>query len=205
MMPSGTTVNANTIDETTLLQLLRWSGIDEPDADSLVDALLDWRDNDDEARPYGAEQEWYVAKRRVPPRNASFQTDEEIALVRGWSIDARPPVPLGTDSTPIVVDRASPVVLSTLPGLSSEAIRWIDEHRESLRGRDVSAAIDGLQQADRSLLLRHYAELRQRTRVSPSFWQIEIASANAAHFRLRLKLSRDGTHLRVEERREYTP
>lgn len=51
--------------------------------DSLVDAILDWRDPDDEPRQDGAERQWYVAHKATPPRNASFGSMRELLLVRG--------------------------------------------------------------------------------------------------------------------------
>src|SRR6185503_16833506 len=54
----------------------------------LADALLDWSDADDVARPHGAEHRWYESQR--PPRepaNRPLATVGELLLVRG--IDAR--------------------------------------------------------------------------------------------------------------------
>jgi len=66
-----------------LPRLLRLLDLDP----TLAEALADWTDADDEARPHGAEREWYRA--RTPPyvpRNGPFATPAELALVRG--IDA---------------------------------------------------------------------------------------------------------------------
>src|SRR5262249_18280528 len=54
---------------------------------ALADTSAEWTDADDEARPHGAERDWYRA--RTPPyvpRNGPFATPAELALVRG--IDA---------------------------------------------------------------------------------------------------------------------
>jgi general secretion pathway protein K len=70
-------LNLNTVDEATLGRLL-------PSEPQIVDAVLDWRDADDEPRAEGAEADWYLTLK--PPykaRNAAFQTVEELLLVRG--------------------------------------------------------------------------------------------------------------------------
>jgi type II secretory pathway component PulK/phosphotransferase system HPr-like phosphotransfer protein len=54
--------------------------------EELVDAIIDWRDEDDEPRPMGAEEEYYQAL--APPyhcANQPFQTVEELLLVKGMT------------------------------------------------------------------------------------------------------------------------
>lgn len=56
------------------------------DPESLVDALFDWRDSDDEPRPGGAETEIYA--QREPPiraKNADLDTVEELLLIEGFT------------------------------------------------------------------------------------------------------------------------
>jgi general secretion pathway protein K len=65
-------------------RLLGQTGLDP----ALADAVFDWIDVDDVARPRGAEREWYA--RQTPPRaaaNRPLRTVGELLLVRG--IDAR--------------------------------------------------------------------------------------------------------------------
>jgi general secretion pathway protein K len=55
----------------------------------LADAVLDWTDADDDARPHGAERRWYAA--RTPPRtpaNRPLGTVGELLLVRGFDAAA---------------------------------------------------------------------------------------------------------------------
>lgn len=49
--------------------------------DAQTDAFLDWRDEDDDVRPGGAEVGWYAA-RRINPRNGSLRSVEEMRLIR---------------------------------------------------------------------------------------------------------------------------
>ncbi len=72
-------LNLNTVSEASLLAL--------PDmTPELVDALLDYRDADDEPRPQGAEQEYYrELERPYWIKNGPFTTVEELLLVRGFT------------------------------------------------------------------------------------------------------------------------
>ncbi|MBN2232430.1 MAG: general secretion pathway protein GspK [Deltaproteobacteria bacterium] len=72
------------------------------EADRLTDALLDWRDADDEVRTDGAEAGYYVdAKLPWVPADGPFKTITEALLVRGvtrelfWGVD--PPGYYGGD------------------------------------------------------------------------------------------------------------
>lgn len=70
-------LNLNTVDEETLRRL---PGVPP----EIVDALLDWRDTDDDTRAEGAEQDYYDSL--VWPyaiRNGPLETLEEVLLVRG--------------------------------------------------------------------------------------------------------------------------
>jgi type II secretory pathway component PulK len=52
--------------------------------EDVADAILDWLDEDDEQREYGAESSYYAGlEPAYAPRNAPFQTVEELLLVRG--------------------------------------------------------------------------------------------------------------------------
>jgi general secretion pathway protein K len=54
-------------------------------SDSLADALLDWRDADQEPRRDGAEAPYYVAQRLPVPRNAAVADIEELRSIRGFA------------------------------------------------------------------------------------------------------------------------
>lgn len=60
----------------------------EIDAGELVDALLDWRDADEAARPKGAENDYY--RMQDPPtrcKNGPLESVEELLLIRGYTAD----------------------------------------------------------------------------------------------------------------------
>ena len=50
--------------------------------DVLTDSFLDWRDQDDESRPEGAEASYYDA-RGLYPRNGPLRSIDELILIRG--------------------------------------------------------------------------------------------------------------------------
>lgn len=74
---SGDEVASSNIAVTLLLAL---PGMTE----DIADAILDWLDEDEEARPYGAEAEYYNAlPTSYSPANGPLQSVEELLLVRG--------------------------------------------------------------------------------------------------------------------------
>ncbi len=79
-------LNINVATEAQLLKLITPLVPDEQNPLELVHALLDWRDEDDEAREFGAESEYYQSL-KVPHRvkNAPFDTVEELLMVKGFN------------------------------------------------------------------------------------------------------------------------
>ena len=64
--------------------LLNVGGLDGEAAQGVVDAILDWRDEDDLRRPHGAEAPDYVAAgRKYRPSNGPFESVGELRLVLG--------------------------------------------------------------------------------------------------------------------------
>lgn len=69
-------INLNTVTEEILLNLFQ--------AQELVDAILDWRDEDDLPRMYGAESDYYqMLERPYKAKNGLFDTTQELLLVAG--------------------------------------------------------------------------------------------------------------------------
>lgn len=74
-------------------RLLEASGVDIDTRPELINAVLDWRDdNDDISEPGGAETDWYLenyAEQGFPAsyaaRNDEFKSVEELLMVRGFS------------------------------------------------------------------------------------------------------------------------
>ncbi len=77
-------VDINTIPELILRNLFANLGLSMEDVDTIVDSIADWRDADDLVRLHGAESDYYASlPTPYKPRNADFQTLEELLLVKG--------------------------------------------------------------------------------------------------------------------------
>ncbi|MEN8260488.1 MAG: hypothetical protein ABFS02_07865 [Pseudomonadota bacterium] len=77
-------IDLNVANQDLLLGALVNSGLTEAEAAQLIDAILDWRDEDNLVRPNGAEEEQYKdSGYAYGPRNKPFQTLEELLLVKG--------------------------------------------------------------------------------------------------------------------------
>lgn len=79
-------IDLNNAQAPLLVGLFRSAGVEEGDAIALVDAIQDWRDNDDLARPSGAERDDYrAAGLKHVPANANFRTIDELKSVLGMT------------------------------------------------------------------------------------------------------------------------
>jgi len=119
LRPTGTTLDVNIADSTRIRAVLVASGQSESVADSLLDALLDWRDDDQIARPKGAEAAWYVAERRPTPRDGPFESPDELRLVRGFDRIARLDTLFGVENERIDLGAAALPVVASLPGIDA--------------------------------------------------------------------------------------
>jgi len=77
-------VDLNASDLNMLTHVFVAQGLDLTEAQTLADRVSDWRDNDNDRRPNGAEVDDYrAAGRKFLPRNAPFQRVDELRLVMG--------------------------------------------------------------------------------------------------------------------------
>jgi general secretion pathway protein K len=150
-------ISVNNAPDEQLRSLMAVIGIEKPDADVIVDSILDWRDADNLNRMSGAEDDYYQSLR--PPyraKNNAMDTIEELLLVRGVTPDyfyGRQE--LGPDGAPayrfglsrcltafsstirINVNYAPLQVLLSIPGLPPEAAQMIYERRLARPFKDV--------------------------------------------------------------------
>ena len=81
-------INVNLANKEQLQQLFDSLAVEETLADSLSDAILDWRDKNDLIRLNGAEQDQYAeADLKYSPRNDQFKSVEEVQMVMGMTAD----------------------------------------------------------------------------------------------------------------------
>src|SRR5512133_1270225 len=122
-------------------------GIEFNAAHSLVAAIEDWRDADDETRPAGAESLYYRSLTQpYLPGNHDFQTVDELLLVRGVTptllyggYRMRPDgnverqlgladcLTVNTHSSQVNINYAPLPVLLSVPGMTPEVARFIVE------------------------------------------------------------------------------
>lgn len=91
-------LNINTSSRDTLAALLKKTGVSGSEVDAIADAMLDWRDADNDYRLNGAESDYY---RSLPSpyaaRNGPFESVEDLLLVKGMT----PAVFYGSGNVPM--------------------------------------------------------------------------------------------------------
>jgi general secretion pathway protein K len=136
-------IDLNAASDALLKGLLLSAGLDEEQANQLLDAILDWRDADDLTRPQGAERDRYEAL-GLPyiPTNAPFQTVDELQRVIGVTPDLYRRVAgaltvfsklPGINST-----LASRQVLLALPNVTEEDVDAYLAQREEMLDADLA-------------------------------------------------------------------
>lgn len=120
-------IDINTANNELLKGLFRFAGMTEEEAAGLLDAILDWRDQDSLKRPYGAEEPDYAqAGLKVRPSNHPFQSTEELQLVLGMRPEAyqriAPMITVFSRQSGVNVHLASRPVLLAIPNVTAEQV-----------------------------------------------------------------------------------
>jgi len=146
-------LNLNLSDRAALVTVLRSVVHPSTRVDSLVDALLDWRDPDAIPRLFGDESSG--------SRNGALADVWELHYVRGFTDSlvgslARFLTTRGTGA--INLNAAPPKILATLPGTTEETVRMLIMHRREtpIPNADVLAGL--LSPSARRALLASYPE-----------------------------------------------
>jgi general secretion pathway protein K len=207
LRPSGTTIDVNALDSTRIRAVLLASGQTPDVADSLVDALLDWRDADQTARVRGAEEAWYAAEHRPGPRDGPFESPDELALVRGFDRMAGLDTLFGVENERIYVEAASLPVLASLPGMDGEALALVAESRMEGRPiRDLASLAGALPPSSRENLIAHNPELLRLTTPIPDAW-IVMSQASVGtpplEARIELRLVKVGSRAAIVRQRTW--
>ncbi len=81
-------IDINSVTNTLLHQVMTRAPIATQDQLKLENAILDWRDEDEATRPFGAEKtEYHAAKLHHAPRNKPFRSLEELQMLHGMTVD----------------------------------------------------------------------------------------------------------------------
>lgn len=120
-------IDINAAPDALLRGLFVTAGLNDDEANALLDSVLDWRDSDSLKRLHGAEAEDYKAA-GLPygPANAPFQAIEELQLVLGMRPEIyrriAPSITVYSRQPGVNPQLASRDVLLSIPGLTSDIV-----------------------------------------------------------------------------------
>lgn len=127
-------INLNLADDKLLLGALLAAGLEEKQAESIRDAILDWRDKDSDHRLAGAEDDAYEAEGRpIGARDDVFQSVEELQQVLGVTpalykqLASR--LTVHSKQRTVNPTFAYSDVLSSIPGITPEEVAAYQEAR----------------------------------------------------------------------------
>ena len=205
--PAGSAVNLAEADDELLRGVLVAARLPHRQVDSLVDALLDWRDADDVPRPHGAERAWYDEQGLHPPRNGPLADIRELSRVRGFGAVPGLDTLFSTERGRIALDHAPLVVLAALPGFTEETVQRVAERR--LRGVPVGDLLSlgqELSPAARTALSARYVDLVRLTTAEPDAWILTSTAASGARgvtVTVEVRLARSGARAAIVRRRSW--
>lgn len=177
----GSRIDVNHADAEMLGALLSRLGIPAPRRDSMVDALLDWRDADDVARPLGAERGWYVPRGRFVPRNGPFGSVREIVRVRGFETVSGLDSVLDVEPGRVSLSHAPAAVIGSLPGFGDEAVARITERRaRGLPLGELSELAGQLSPEGSRRMLARYSDLAHFATTEPDAWILVARATRGA-------------------------
>ena len=128
-------VDINLVSEEVLLGILKKGGLPDEEAESVRDAILDWKDPDDTPRLRGAEAPEYARLQEpVRPRNGKILSVDELRYVKGVTPEffrgfLSRVITAHGNSPNVHFLRAPGIVLRSLPGVSVEAAERIVARR----------------------------------------------------------------------------
>lgn len=119
-------INLNQADPQLLRQVFLGVGVEEAEAERLALAIADWRDPDDQTGSGGAESAEYHNAGRPGPKNAPFDSVDELQRIPGMAPQvAQRLVELTTTETQMAgidAQLASLAVLRTVTGLDEQTL-----------------------------------------------------------------------------------
>jgi general secretion pathway protein K len=201
---AGARLDVNTASEDRLATF--FSRASPGEVAGAVEAILDWRDIDDDARPQGAESDWYALHRRMQPRNGPFADVRELDEVRGLEVFAGLTQWLGVEAARIPLGSAPLQVLATVPGFTPELLNRIAIERENGSDiLDILALASHVSPATRDSVMAYYPEIARLVTADPDSWIIRAdgrAGSPPMHVVLEAKLVlRENTRAGLVRRR----
>jgi general secretion pathway protein K len=135
-------IDLNTAADPLLRGLLVQAGLNDEEAPKVLDAILDWRDQDSLKRPNGAEEADYAAAGLTyKPANAPFQAIEELQLVLGMRAEVyrrlAPNITVFSRQPGVNPTLASREVLLAIPGVTADIVDAYIARREEARAANL--------------------------------------------------------------------
>jgi general secretion pathway protein K len=150
-------IDINVADEVTLAALFESVGVEQQQADELIDAILDWRDPDDLVRLNGAEDDDYrAADYPYGAKDAPFDTVTEVQQVLGMNyplyLQIEPAITIYTGRARPDPAFAPLEVLRMFDGMNDDLAQQFIEGREQIDELGVPLPVlpDGTQAVARS-------------------------------------------------------
>ncbi|MDF1584264.1 MAG: type II secretion system protein GspK [Methyloprofundus sp.] len=139
-------ININYADKQQLQQLFDFIQVEQAIADSVSDAIIDWRDQDDLMADNGAEKQQYIdAGFKYLPRNDLFNSVEELQMVMGMTPEIyqqlESMISVYTQKAEINPVTASRAVLLMLPDASEASVdEYLQQRAENQRNNQEVTA-----------------------------------------------------------------
>ncbi len=198
---AGTRLDVNAATPEQIERALVAAGIVDRGLE-LRDALLDWLDADDETRPSGAEEVWYLAQHRPLPANGPLSSTRELSRIRGFEAPADAEAfaaVISTDAGRISIPNASAAALSTVPGFTPAVVQRILDLRAGGQPiYDLLQVVGTVPSSDASEMMNHYPEITRLTTLDPDAWILTSrarADSGAAEVRIEQRLLRNGSRV----------
>jgi general secretion pathway protein K len=149
-------INLNRADEDMLRRVFGNLGIEEPRRSTLIDSIMDWRDEDDLHRASGAESDYYLSlPNPYTARNGPFDTVEDLLWVKGTTVEdfygsednglrrvgLREVLTVDSPSNRVNLRTATAEVIHALMGLPLEESRAFVEERKKLSDKTLADLI----------------------------------------------------------------
>jgi general secretion pathway protein K len=138
MRDESAKIDVNAASDALLRGLFVSAGLNDDEANGLLDAVLDWRDADSLKHLHGAEEADYkAAGLAYGPANAPFQAIEELQLVLGMRPEIyrriAPSITVYSRQPGVNAQVASREVLLAIPGATADVVDDYIARREAAR------------------------------------------------------------------------
>ncbi|MDP3766835.1 MAG: type II secretion system protein GspK [Dehalococcoidia bacterium] len=190
----------NTATAPVLARLCERVGGLRPDqAAQVADAIVDWRDEDDERQPHGAEDFDYRGRTLYESKDAPFQNVEELLLVDGMTVELYQrllPHVTVHGSGAVNLNTAGPEVLAAL-GLTTLGVDGMELYRaggDAVEGTSDDQRLTAIAAMESELAA--YVPPEELVRLVPAR-EAELLGVGSTAFRFRVAAEAGGSQTRM--------